>query len=57
MDGVEEKTIRIDANEEGEVTAADIITDGTVEVLNQDLHIATVSEGFHLVIEMTAELG
>lgn len=57
MDGVEEKTIRIDANEEGEVTAADIITDGTIEVLNQDLHIATVSKGGSLKIEMTVNKG
>ena len=57
MDGVEEKTIRIDANEEGEVTAADIITDGTVEVLNPDLHIATVSKGGSLKIEMTVNKG
>ena len=57
MDGVEEKIIRIDANEEGEVTAADIITDGTVEVLNQDLHIATVSKGGSLKIEMTVNKG
>lgn len=57
MDGVEEKTIRIDANEEGEVTAADIVTDGTVEVLNPDLHIATVSKGGSLKIEMTVNKG
>ena len=57
MDGVEEKIIRIDANEEGEVTAADIITDGTVEVLNPDLHIATVSKGGSLKIEMTVNKG
>ena len=57
MDGVEEKTIRIDANEEGEVTAADIVTDGTVEVLNPDLHIATVSKGGNLKIEITVNKG
>ena len=57
MEGVEEKIIRIDANEEGEVTAADIITDGTVEVLNPDLHIATVSKGGSLKIEMTVNKG
>ena len=56
MDGVEEKVIRIDAGE-GEVTAGDIITDGTVEVLNKDLHIATVAEGGHLKIEMTVDKG
>ena len=40
-----------------EVTAKDIITDGTVEVLNPDLHIATVSEGGSLVMELTADMG
>ena len=53
----EEKTLRINFNGAGEVTAGDIETDGTVEVLNPDLHIATVSEGGHLVIDMTAEMG
>ncbi len=53
----EEKMLRIDFNGEGEVTAKDIITDGTVEVLNPDLHIATVSEGGSLKMEMTADKG
>ena len=53
----EEKSIRIDYKGEGEVKAGDIITDSTVEVLNPDLHIATLSEGAHLQIEMTANMG
>ena len=53
----EQKKLKIDFKGEGEVTAGDIITDGTVEVLNKDLHIATVSEGGHLVIEMTVNTG
>jgi len=53
----EEKTIRIDVKGEGEVKAGDIITDDSVEVLNPDLHIATLAEGAHLQIEMTAERG
>ena len=53
----EEKMIRIDFKGEGEVTAADIITDSSVEVLNPDLHIATVSEGGRLQMEMTVEKG
>jgi len=53
----EEKILRIDFKGEGEVTAGDIITDSTVEVLNPDLHIATVAEGGHLVMEMTADKG
>jgi len=53
----EEKTIHIDVKGEGEVKASDIITDSTVEVLNPDLHIATLSEGAHLQIEMTVDMG
>ena len=57
FDGNEEKTLRIEHKGEGEVKAGDIITDGTVEILNPDLHIATVSEGGNLVMEMTADRG
>ena len=57
FDGVEEKTLRVNFKGEGEVTAADIQTDGTVEILNPDLHIATVAEGGSLVMEMTADKG
>ena len=57
FDENEEKTLRIDFNGEGEVTAADIMTDGTVEILNPDLHIATVSEGGSLKMELTADRG
>ena len=53
----EEKVMRINFKGEGEVTAGDIITDGTVEILNPDLHIATVSEGGQLIIELTADMG
>lgn len=53
----EEKTIRIDFKGEGEVKAGDIITDSSVEVLNPDLHIATLSEGAHLQMEMTVDMG
>ena len=57
FDGNEEKVLRINFKGEGEVTAANIETDGTVEILNPDLHIATVSEGGSLVMEMTADRG
>ena len=53
----EEKILKINFKGEGEVKAGDIITDGTVEVLNPDLHIATVAEGGRLVMEMTADKG
>ena len=57
LDQNEEKNIRIDFNKEGEVKAGDIITDGTVEILNPDLHIATVSKGGKLHIDMVADMG
>lgn len=53
----EDKVLKINFKGEGEVKAGDIITDGTVEVLNPDLHIATVAEGGKLVMEMTADKG
>jgi len=39
------KEVTIDVSRAGTVTAADIITDGTIEVLNPDHHIATISNG------------
>ena len=53
----EEKLVRIDFKGEGEVTAGDIITDSSIEVLNKDLHIATIAEGGHLQMEMTVNVG
>ena len=53
----EEKVLRIDFKGEGEVKAGDIQTDESIEILNPDLHIATVSEGGHLVMELTADRG
>ena len=41
----------------GEVKAGDIITDSSIEVLNPNLHIATVAEGGHLHIDMTVDEG
>ena len=57
FDQNEEKTLRIDFKGEGEVKAGDIITDGTVEILNPDLHIATVSKGGNLRMELVADMG
>ena len=57
MEGNEPKVIRIDAEGEKDVTAADIICDADIEVLNPDLHIATLNEDGKLKIEMTVERG
>ena len=53
----EPQIIIIDATEEGEVTAGDIITTDAVEVLNKDLHIATLDTNSRLYIEMVVETG
>ena len=53
----EAKTIKIDFKGEGEVKAGDIITDSSIEILNPDLHIATVAEGGSLNMEMTVDKG
>jgi len=54
----ETKTVRIDANGEGEVTAGDIISDdGKCEVLNPKQHIATLSKKAVLKMEMKVNVG
>ncbi|GAB6891422.1 DNA-directed RNA polymerase subunit alpha [Geobacillus stearothermophilus] len=53
----EEKTLEIDVQGEGVVTAADITHDSDVEILNPDLHIATLAEGGRLRMRMTARRG
>ena len=53
----ESKVIRIDVQGEKEVTAADIIHDADIEILNPDLHIATVNEAGSLKIDMIVEHG
>jgi DNA-directed RNA polymerase subunit alpha len=49
----EEKIIRIDHKGAGDITAGDITTDGSVEILNPELHIATTSASCDLHMEMT----
>jgi DNA-directed RNA polymerase subunit alpha len=53
----EEKTLEIDIEGEGVVTAADIRHDSDVEILNPDLHIATLSEGARLYMKINAGRG
>ena len=53
----EDKNISIDFKGPGEVKAGDIITDSSIEILNPDLHIATVEEGETLHMEMTVARG
>lgn len=53
----EPRVLRLDIKGEKEVTAADIITDPDVEILNPELHIATLNEDGELHMEMTVERG
>jgi DNA-directed RNA polymerase subunit alpha len=53
----EPQVIRIEATEPGEVLAGDIIKSSEVEILNPELHIATLDTGANLVMEMTVEKG
>jgi DNA-directed RNA polymerase subunit alpha len=53
----EAKTIRVSRAEPGEMKSGDIELDEDVEVLNPNIHIATVSEGGNLNIEMRIKRG
>jgi hypothetical protein len=51
------KIVTIDAVGPCEVTAADIKADDEVEIVNPELHLATLSEGGHLQMQITLEKG
>ena len=51
------KTVYIEADGECEVTAGDIKADGEVEILNPELHIATLGPDATLSMEMTISHG
>lgn len=57
MIGDEEKVLRLDAIGPGVLTAEAIMADADVEILNPDLHIATLADGARLTVEMSAERG
>src|SRR5271166_5695564 len=51
------RTIRIDRHERGVVTAANIITDEHVQIINPEHIIATLTDDVPFVLEMTVENG
>ncbi|MFB5192229.1 DNA-directed RNA polymerase subunit alpha [Alicyclobacillus fastidiosus] len=53
----EEKVLIIDADHPGAITAADIRADSDVDIMNPDLHIATLTEGARVYIELRAGRG
>lgn len=53
----EEKVLEIDAEGEGEITAGDIRADSDVEILNPEMHIATLSKNSRLNMRIVASRG
>ena len=51
------KMVVIDAEGEGVVTAGSIMCDSEVEILNPDMHIATLADGAKLYMEITLDTG
>jgi DNA-directed RNA polymerase subunit alpha len=51
------KTLTIDVSQKGEITAKDIETDDTVEVINPDLHIATLTKNVPFRMELEVQKG
>src|SRR5213082_3077798 len=54
-DGI--KTVRLTVDSAGDVRSGQIESDADVEVLDRDVHVATVSEGGRLSIEMRLKTG
>ena len=52
-----EKTVFIEASTPGEITAGDIRSDSEIEIVNPDLHIATLMEGSKFNMELTFNHG
>lgn len=51
------KIIHIRAEKKGEVKGRDIVCDETMEILNPDLHIATLTRDTHFYVEMEVSRG
>ncbi len=58
LDDPEPKTLHIKAKEKGNITAGDIVSDdGRCEILNPELHIATLTEDVPFKMTMVAKVG
>ncbi len=57
LHGAGPKTLRVDRTVAGELLSGEIETDGDVEILDPNIHIATISEGGSLSIEMRLKRG
>ena len=57
LHGNEAKTLTINKSGEGDVTSADLEADGDVEILDKKVHIATLSKGGELSVEVRLKRG
>ena len=57
IDGEEPKNLYIKAQGAGEILAGDIICSSDVEILNPELHIATLNEDANVTMELTCDKG
>ena len=57
MIDADEAVIRLDKEGEGEITAGDIETNGLVEILNPDQHVATLNKEGKMNLEMMVRTG
>ena len=57
LHGAGPKTLRVERTVPGEMLSGEIETDAEVEILDPNVHIATISEGGSLVIEMRLKRG
>ena len=55
--GDEPKVLLLEANKKGELTAKDIKTDGDIQILNPDLHIAELTEDTKFKMEIDIGMG
>jgi DNA-directed RNA polymerase subunit alpha len=57
LDDEENVTLRIEKSGPGVVTAADLILPAGVEIINEDLHIATLNEDGKIIMDLMVEYG
>ena len=57
LQGDSTKTMKVSAKKAGVVTAADIVADPAIEVINKDMVIATLTEDVNFQMEMVVENG
>jgi DNA-directed RNA polymerase subunit alpha len=57
LNSEEPKTMKVSANKAGVITAADIVADPAIDVINKDMVIATLTEDVKFELEMIVEKG